>query len=98
MDLRQIVERFWNDVAGLPWKDKAWVENAKMREETRVHYVNATHEDLKALVEQPHLKAVVAMLDKMMEDAPNRELADVSNYLQTLLTEEEKNANTTSND
>lgn len=31
------------------------------------------------------LKIVVKYLDDKMEEAPNRELADVSNYLQALL-------------
>lgn len=42
--------------------------------------------------EQKHsLHIVIAMLDKKMEDSPNRELADVTNYLQALYEQHDKN-------
>lgn len=96
MDVRQIVERFWNDVAGLPWKDKVWTDNVALKEQTRQHYVNATTEDLEKIVLQPALKIVVEKLDAMMEQTPSRELADTSNYLQALLDKENQDATTTS--
>lgn len=36
------------------------------------------------------LVIVIAYLDNQMEKAPNRELADVSNYLQAILDKEPK--------
>jgi hypothetical protein len=96
--LKSIVERFWNDVAGLPWRDKQWVNNPRLIEQTRQHYVNATYDDLSKLIEQPALKVVIKKLDEMMEQTPSRELADTSNFLQTLLNEEEADATTTSKD
>ena len=35
------------------------------------------------------LKIVVEMLDNLMEKTPNKELADVSNYLQEMIDKEE---------
>lgn len=96
MDIKSIVERFWNDVQGLPWKDKTWTDNAALKEQTRQHYVNATTNDLQKIVEQPALKIVVDKLDAMMEQSPSRELADVSNYLQALLDKENTDATVTS--
>lgn len=87
--VKEIVERFWKDVAGLPWKDKGWVGNEALKEQTRQHYVNATYADLMKVLEQPALKIVVEKLDAMMVDTPSRELADVSNFLQALLDKEE---------
>lgn len=96
--IREIAERFWNDVAGLPWKDKVWLNNESLKEQTRQHYVGATTDDLQKIVEQPALKIVVDKLDAMMADKPSKELADVSNYLQELLNKEENNAPVPSND
>lgn len=88
-----LVNRFWNDVAGLPWQDKSWVGNEALKEQTRTHFVNATIED----INQACLQAVVDRLDAMMEGNPSRELADTSNYLQAMLKEGD-NATVPSND
>jgi hypothetical protein len=63
--LKSIVERFWNDVAGLPWRDKQWVNNPRLIEQTRQHYVNATYDDLSKLIEQPALKVVIKKLEAL---------------------------------
>lgn len=38
-----------------------------------------------------HVQATVDYLDDLMDEAPSRELADTSNYLQALLDEENAN-------
>lgn len=44
--VRELVERFWKDVANLPWQDQVWVSNEALKEQTRQHYVNATTSDM----------------------------------------------------
>jgi hypothetical protein len=49
--VRTIVERFWKDIASLPWQDQGWVNNALAVEQTRQHYVEATINDLEQIGE-----------------------------------------------
>jgi hypothetical protein len=92
----KLIERLWNDIAGLPWKDKAWANNPQMVSDTKLHYVTATQADWKELTSNEALQIVIDMLDAQMEETPSRELADVSNYLQELLNKEKTDADTTS--
>lgn len=42
-----LMERFWKDVASLPWTDPAWVNSGdSLKEPTRQHFVNATANDV----------------------------------------------------
>lgn len=45
-EVRTLMERFWKDIAGLPWQDKSWSQNEAQREQTRQHFVNATANDV----------------------------------------------------
>lgn len=44
--IQMLMERFWKDVAGLPWQDKTWVGNEALKQQTRQHFVNATFQDV----------------------------------------------------
>lgn len=47
--IREIVERFWNDVASLPWHELEGQWEAPT--ETKKHFVDATIADLLAVVD-----------------------------------------------
>lgn len=50
-EIQVLMERFWNDVAGLPWQDKVWTRNLELRQQSKQHFVNATAEDVIKTVE-----------------------------------------------
>lgn len=49
-EIQEIVERFWKDVASLPWQDKGWTDNPQARELSRQHFTKATTHDLYNLI------------------------------------------------
>lgn len=50
-ELTRLVERMWQDVAGLPWQDATWVNNQQLKDKTKTHYVSSTLEDLLKIME-----------------------------------------------
>jgi malate synthase len=50
--VRELMNRFWRDVQGLPWADPSWVNNKGAREQTRNHFVEATTADVMKAVKK----------------------------------------------
>lgn len=55
-ELKKLVERLWNDIAGLPWLDAAWRKDNAFKEQTKQHFVKYTTEDILKLMEAHNAK------------------------------------------